>query len=129
MKAILLSLAILSIGISSGSARTWKSADGSKSFDGELRNYNPETGFVTVVLSNGRSIEFQQDLLSKEDLEFLESAETTSAPSPAAGPNPDTKVGKLISRAKLHKIEEDKFEKAELDKSPEYYILYYSASW
>lgn len=51
-------------------ARTWTSADGSRTFQGELRKYHPETGLVEVVV-NGRLIKFNQEMLSAEDRTFL----------------------------------------------------------
>jgi hypothetical protein len=52
-------------------ARTWTSADGTKTFDGELHSYDPATGKVAVTLSNGRQMAFQQDKLSADDIAFL----------------------------------------------------------
>lgn len=51
-------------------ARTWKSADGSKTFEGELKSYNASTGEV-VVVRNGKDMTFKQDILSGEDIEWL----------------------------------------------------------
>ncbi len=33
-------------------ARTWTSAEGGKTFEGELQSYDPESGKVTVTLAN-----------------------------------------------------------------------------
>lgn len=52
-------------------ARTWTSADGTKSFEGELHSYDPATGKVAVMLPNGRKMPFQQDKLSADDIAFL----------------------------------------------------------
>lgn len=52
------------------SARTWKSADGSKTFEGELVSYDKKTGTVEVNI-NGNPASFDQSLLSGEDIEFL----------------------------------------------------------
>ena len=51
-------------------ARTWTSADGTRTFQGELRRFNPETGMVEVVV-NGRLIQFDQAMLSAQDRAFL----------------------------------------------------------
>ena len=40
-----------------------------------------------------------------------------------------SEVGSKVAKAKLNRLEGKRFKKAELTKAPEYYILYYSASW
>jgi hypothetical protein len=66
-----LSLAtISSIFLAGADARTWTSADGTKTFEGELKTYDPATGMVGVI-SNGRSLNFTQDKLSTEDIAYL----------------------------------------------------------
>lgn len=52
------------------SARTWTSADGTRTFEGDLKTYDPATGTVAVI-SNGKSMVFTQDKLSSKDLDFL----------------------------------------------------------
>jgi hypothetical protein len=52
-------------------ARTWTSSDGSKTFSGELRTYDPGTGAVGVTLTNGKKMTFKQDKLSEEDIAYL----------------------------------------------------------
>ena len=64
------------IGIAS--ARTWTSADGSKTFEGELESYDPATGAVTVF-SNGKKMVFKQDVLSEEDIEYLKTEATKTS--------------------------------------------------
>ena len=61
-------LSILMVGLQ---ARTWTSADGSKTFEGKLQAYDAVSGKVSVVLPNGKSITFQKDLLSEDDISFL----------------------------------------------------------
>jgi hypothetical protein len=58
-------------------ARTWKSADGSKTFEGELISYDPNSGTVEVNI-NGAPGSFDHSLLSDEDIEYLRSQ--TSVP-------------------------------------------------
>ena len=80
-------------------ARTWTSADGSKTFEGELQSYDAEKGLVTVTLPNGKKMKFKQDKLSEDDLTFLKehgSKATSSASSagsigelPEVLPDPD----------------------------------------
>ena len=129
MKTFAITTAILILVSCNGLARTWTSADGKKTFEGTLRSYNPTTGIVTVVLENGSPIEFEKSVLSPGDIEFLSSAGNVSGAEMPKGPDTETKIGKLVAKAKLHRIEGDRYKRADLEKSPEYYLLYYSASW
>jgi len=43
-------------------ARTWTSADGAKTFDGELRSYDPAKGSITVTLPNGKAMTIQRNI-------------------------------------------------------------------
>ena len=61
MKTLLLLTATIAISLGTLQARTWKSADGSKTFEGEFRSFNEKTGKVSVVI-NGRAMEFSQEL-------------------------------------------------------------------
>jgi hypothetical protein len=68
-------------------ARTWTSADGAKTFDGELLSYDPETGAVGVTLTGGKVMKFAQDKLSAADITFLKEqgkVEATVANKPSA---------------------------------------------
>ena len=113
-------------------ARTWTSSDGTKTFQGELRSFNASTGEVRVVI-NGKLITFQQSVLSKEDQEFLKnaskSASSGSNSAEVAEELKGQKVGKQVMDGRPHRIDGKRFKKAELTKAPEYYILYFSASW
>jgi hypothetical protein len=55
----------------SAQARTWTSADGAKTFEGELKSYDPATGVVAVALATGKAMNFTQDKLSADDIAFL----------------------------------------------------------
>jgi len=77
--ALLLSLC------ASVSARPWTSADGSKSFTGELVSYDAATGLVKVETEGGVK-SFSQSALSKADIEFVNAQ--ASAPAPAAVAQP-----------------------------------------
>lgn len=125
-KCFLISAIAALILVSSAEARTWTSSDGAKSFEGTLRSYNAETGIVTVVV-NGRPLSFEKTMLSADDISFLEE-EAVEAVNPAEAAA-ETVVGAQVVKARLNRLEGDRYKKAELDKAPEYYILYYSASW
>ncbi len=70
-------------------ARTWTSADGSKTFEGELLSYDPATGAVGVNLAGGKAMKFAQDKLSAADIAFLKEQGKMDAP-PASAPPADT---------------------------------------
>ena len=122
------------IGIGALSARTWTSADGSKKFEGELKVFDKDGGKVTIIKRNGRSMTFDITKLSEGDQTFLNE---NAAGDAAAGGAENVqealkaqKVGsKLSKRGILEKIDGKKFAKYELTKAPEFYIVYYSASW
>jgi beta-glucanase (GH16 family) len=80
MKRLIPILAILSLTALSASARTWKSADGKSTFEGELIEYDAGTGQVTVD-RDGKKITFKREFLSPEDIAFL-------ADKSIAGPPP-----------------------------------------
>ncbi|MEZ5301992.1 MAG: sialate O-acetylesterase [Verrucomicrobiales bacterium] len=76
--------------------RTWTSADGSKTFEGELKEFDAETGKVTVVQASGNVITFSQDKLSADDIEWLmknggrsRGSATAIGELPDALPDPD----------------------------------------
>ena len=68
-------------------ARTWTSADGKSSFEGELIAYNADTGEVTVD-RGGKRITFKQQILSGSDIDFLKKSKAAPAPAPEAPASP-----------------------------------------
>ena len=46
------------LGVGAVSARTWTSANGKKTFEGELKSFDKENDTVTIVYRNGRTITF-----------------------------------------------------------------------
>ena len=76
--------AISSLLLTCAHARTWTSSDGAKTFEGEIKSYDPRIGVVTVALSNGSSMHFEQDKLSAADIAYLKTyleENRTKAPS------------------------------------------------
>lgn len=82
MKRLIPILAILSLTALSAHARTWKSADGKSTFEGELISYNAGTGEVTVDRA-GKRITFKQQILSAGDIDFLKNWKAAPSPTPA----------------------------------------------
>ena len=67
----LLLAAVTSLLLTGAHARTWTSADGAKTFEGEIKTYDPRIGVVSVALANGNSMHFEQDKLSAADIAYL----------------------------------------------------------
>ena len=85
-KSMVVSAALL---ITGAQAKTWTSADGSKTFKGELASYDAKTGSVKVTLPNGKKMSFNRKILSKQDIEFL--AESQKQPVEPVSKAPNTK--------------------------------------
>lgn len=62
---------ISSLLLTGAHARTWTSSDGTKTFEGEIKSYDPAIAVVTVVLVNGSVTHFEQDKLSAADIAYL----------------------------------------------------------
>ncbi len=120
------------IGIGLLPARTWTSADGKRTFEGELKSYDKEAGKVSVIKRNGRTVTFDIAKLSEIDREFLEEQAKND---PAGGADvaaalKDQKIGaKLAKPGILQKLDGKKYGNFELTKAPDYYLVYFSASW
>jgi hypothetical protein len=114
------------------SARTWTSSDGERTFAGEVKNYDAESGKVTVLV-DGRSLSFQQDKLSEDDISYLKDWEPTMSEEAKAEKVEENlaeqEVGQHLSDRVVSKLDGDRFKRASLTKTPKYYLLYFSASW
>ncbi len=108
-------------------ARSWTSSDGSRTFEGTLRSYNSDTGEVTVLME-GRPVIFPESKLSAEDIAFIKEEEQKKIDTKASKPD-ESSIGAAVLKAKLHRLDGKRFRRAELEKAPEYYIFYFSASW
>ncbi len=65
-------------------ARTWTSADGSKTFEGEMTAYDADADKVTVDM-NGREMTFSTSILSADDIAYIKQEGPKLAAAPAAG--------------------------------------------
>jgi hypothetical protein len=81
---------LASLLLTTAHARTWTSADGTKTFEGDLKSYDPATGLVEVTLSTGKKMNFSQKVLSEADITFL--AEQGKVTTPAAGNSSSRKI-------------------------------------
>lgn len=127
----LLAFALIAIGsgLSASENRTWNSADGERSFEGRLRDYSPDTGQVTVILSNGQALSFSQEVLSEADRKFLAEVSASGGPAMAAGESAGSLVREQLEKTRLHRLDGRRYRRAEIEKTPEFYLFYYSASW
>ncbi len=74
--------------ISGAPARTWTSADGSKTFEGDLKSYDEASGAVVVTAAGGKTMSFKQNILSPEDITWLKTegkAAAAAPPKPTSG--------------------------------------------
>ncbi|MEI6175348.1 MAG: sialate O-acetylesterase [Verrucomicrobiota bacterium] len=88
-------------------ARTWTSADGSKTFEGELLSYDPATGAVGVNLAGGKAMKFAQDKLSAADITFLKEQGKVDAPPVSAPPADKTADAAPAAKSSVGKIDAD----------------------
>ena len=75
------SAALLLLLVTGVEARTWTSTDGSKTFEGDLKSFDPATGAVGVTQPNGTVLKFNQDKLAAADVAFLKEQGKVDAPS------------------------------------------------
>jgi S1-C subfamily serine protease len=94
--------AITSLFLASVSARTWTSADGKKTFQGDLISYNAESGDVTVN-RDGKRFTFKQQILSAPDIAFLKSAKATpeTTPKPVESVAPKSSANVPVNKIAL----------------------------
>lgn len=107
-------------------ARTWTSSDGNKTFTGD---YVSHTDTTVTVRKSGKLKTFKQSLLSEDDRKWISEQKPEEKPSEdAAASNDPGKIGKKL-KGKLTKFDGKKYARTELAKTPEYYLVYFSASW
>lgn len=78
-KSLLVGSAALALLVGGAQARTWTSTDGTKTFEAELKSYDPVTGAVEVIWPNGAAMKFNQEKLSGADIDFLKEHAKTPA--------------------------------------------------
>ncbi|MDG2488697.1 MAG: hypothetical protein P8M65_13380 [Roseibacillus sp.] len=134
-KILLFAASLALLGQGPLAARTWTSGDGSKTFEGELRALSERAKTVTVLMEGGKLRTFKISLLSEEDRNFLRKEGHKIILAASAGKGADNtlqeqKIGKnLAKEGILSKLEGESFVGHKLTKTPDYYIVYFSASW
>ena len=105
-------------------ARTWTSAEGGKTFKGEYISHTDE--FVTVY-RGFKKVRFKLSLLSEADRVWLrekkQAGEEKVPEVVAAGKIAEKLTGNMV------KLTGDKYEDYVAVTQPEYYIIYFTASW
>jgi len=76
-------------------ARTWTSADGSKTFEGDLKSYDEATGKVVVIARGGSKMNFKQDVLSADDIAWLKTEGPKLSVASSSGGSSSASVAKL----------------------------------
>ena len=116
------------------SARTWTSADGGKTFEGDLSSYDTKTKIVEVM-KGGVKLSFTVDKLSELDQEWLlknaadeaEKAKETAAQESRDEARSSSPILKKLKGVK--RFTEGRMKRAEIGNEVEFILLYYSASW
>jgi hypothetical protein len=119
-----------SLGAGALSARTWTSSDGTKTFEADFKTFDQEATKVNVIMKNGRTMSFGLDKLSEDDREWIKEQPTEqdkAAEAEALREFEDSELGKALKDLKI--LEGRRFKKHQFEALPEYYILYFSASW
>lgn len=100
MKRILISLftcAVLATPAVALEKRTFTSADGSKSFEGRLMDYDAKTGLV-VVRKGMRNLKFKLGVLSEEDAKYIKENANAVAAANAIRLDFDLWKGKAVTK-------------------------------
>ncbi len=126
-KNTLITIASIAL-LATGSARTWTSADGSKTFEGEFISCSEDSITVKQGLKERT---FKLALLSQEDQEWAKAegikVAAAAENAEAAEEFANSKFGKAFR--KLKKLDGKRFAKHELGGPPKLFLLYISASW
>lgn len=129
MKIVLLLTLTFSNLVLVAHARTWTSADGSQTFDGE---YVSSTETTVTVIIKGHQRTFKMELLSASDKKWVAAENARrekEAPEKAAQANPEgAKIAKQL-KGRTTRLIDGKFVKQDTQKAPAYYLLYFTASW
>jgi hypothetical protein len=126
-KTVLLTLTSMMLSGWAG-ARTWTSADGTKTFEGDFVSCDDKT----VTVNRGlRPMTFKLELLSDKDQEWAKAEAERKAAAEnnqeAAAEFAKSDLGKALK--KLQKLDGDSFDDHELEGAPQFFLLYYTASW
>lgn len=121
-KTILTGLSILSCaGLLS--ARTWTSSDGEKTFEAEYVSHNDSE---VTVMKGSKKLTFKLELLSETDQTW------TKEQVVAAGEEAtDSELESITDTLNKYLVKFDgrRYKSHKIEKEPEYYLVYFAASW
>ncbi|MGB0993253.1 MAG: hypothetical protein ACPG32_12400 [Akkermansiaceae bacterium] len=123
---LLATMGILSL--NSLSARTWTSADGKKTFNGDFKSFDESTQQVTV-LKRGKSMTFDVSKLSESDREWIIAKVEEQKAGEVTKVLEDQKIGAKLIGGTLSALKDGKFVEYNMTTAPEYYVIYFSGSW
>lgn len=134
MKTLMLSLTLAALcGASPAESRKWTSADdASKTFEGEMTAAKGDS--VTIKMKTGRVMAVPLSKLSQADKDYVaaeaKAKEEASSAAAAAEKLKTSEVAKAIA-GKTVILDGKKLKKHDIfaTKAPEYYPLYWGASW
>ncbi len=131
--ALALALTVFSHVLADEPVRTWTTADGASSFEGAFRSFNYDTQLMQIV-ADGEVLDFPVNLLSEADLNYIRSLLPPPRPrekSPEAilEEVESSALGAQIQKAKPYRFDGRRYRRTEFQKTPDFYILYYAASW
>ncbi len=114
--------------VSSLQARTWTSAEGSKTFKGDYVSHTAE--YVTVTKGFNK-VRFKIALLSEDDKKWLEEKKAEALNSEKLKAVEEVGFGALGDKLEgnIVRLTDKKYANFELQQAPEYYIIYFTASW
>ena len=102
-------------------ARTWTSADGSKSFEADYLSSSSDS---VRLRRKGKAIDVSFEHLSEADLSWIRD---TVAAAESLEKFTTSSFGKSLK--KLQKLKGKRFTRYQIETPPKYFILYFSASW
>lgn len=131
MKTSLLSAAVLTcFGLMAvAETRVWTSAeDPSQTFRGEFVSLKDDT--VTIKRDDGKTLSFPQSKLSGADLEYIKEKTAGKEDAPGVSKEDESPMARAL-KGKTVKLEGKRFKKFDIAaaKQPEYYLVYWGASW
>ena len=111
-------------------ARGWTSSDGTETVHGKFKSYDEETG-VVIILVGDRKRSLNIDNLSTANRDWLENKVKGGDAKGAANFALLDKqvIGSKIKKGVLSKLDGNYFYDFTLRNVPNYYVVYYSASW
>lgn len=102
-------------------ARTWTSADGSKSFEADYLSSSSDS---VRLRRKGKAIDVSFEHLSEADLSWIRD---TVAAAESLEKFTTSSFGKSLK--KLQKLKGKRFTRYQMETPPKYFILYFPASW